>query len=180
MKLRNRRFLLFSGLVAFYLYRSNSLSDDVDKTEANVDIKLNADDDTLVNPDEYDDEGCPTVPTSFSGMTGRLGNIMSTYVNFIGLQYKLGYKYYLPLYMNYDPHNDTNAYGLTKPYLQNIFKNVSFPTAHWSNWSSSNYRDQGAGDMILFNNSKTGHKYDHCDKEYFRNGFWKLDHSLRL
>ena len=55
----------------------------------------------LVNlpiPEDYDQRGCPRVPISFSGMTGRLGNIICTYVNFIALEYKLGYKYHLPQY----------------------------------------------------------------------------------
>ena len=95
-------------------------------------------------------------------MTGRLGNIISTYVNFIALQYKLGYKYHLPLYMNFDPAN------LTKPYLSNIFKNVSFPTAHWSNFSSGNFRDAGVDDVMLFNNSRTGGQFVDCNKDYIR------------
>ena len=70
--------------------------------------------------------------------------------------------------MNYDPHNETNAFGLAKPYLQGIFKNVSFPTAHWSNFSRSNFRDSGPSDVILYNNSRTGHQFNDCDKTYFR------------
>ena len=45
-------------------------------------------------PDFYDERGCPTVPVAISSLTGRLGNIISTYVNFIALEYKLGYKYH--------------------------------------------------------------------------------------
>ena len=52
----------------------------------------------LAVPEDYDQRGCPRVPVSFSGMTGRLGNIICTYVNFIALEYKLGYKYHLPQY----------------------------------------------------------------------------------
>ena len=95
-------------------------------------------------------------------MTGRLGNIISTYANFIALEYRLGHKYHLPLYMNFAPVN------LTKPWLETIFKNVSFPTAHWSNFSSSNYRDAGPSDVMLFNNSKTGGEFLDCDLNYSR------------
>lgn len=41
---------------------------------------------------DYDSEGCPTVPFVFSGMTGRLGNVMSTYANMIAFHWRLGYK----------------------------------------------------------------------------------------
>ena len=84
----------------------------------------------IPSPADYDETGCPRVPISFSAMTGRLGNIISTYVNFIALQWKLGYKYHLP------QHSDSSPDAwYTKPYLQSIFKNVSFPTANWSNWT---------------------------------------------
>ena len=129
----------------------NPTIDTVKVEEDNIDI-----------PEDYDADGCPIVPISFSGMTGRLGNIISTYVNFIALQYKLGYKYHLPLYMNLEPVN------LTRPFLSAIFKNVSFPTAHWSNFSRGNFRDAGDTDMILFNNSRTGYEFKHCNKEYIR------------
>ena len=46
----------------------------------------------------YDSAGCPVAPVAFSGMTGRLGNIITTYVHFIALQYRLGFQYFLPLY----------------------------------------------------------------------------------
>ena len=46
----------------------------------------------------YDSAGCPVSPVAFSGMTGRLGNIITTYVHFIALQYRLGFQYFLPLY----------------------------------------------------------------------------------
>ena len=109
----------------------------------------------LPSPDDYDERGCPRVPISFSGMTGRLGNMMSTYVNMIGLQYRLGYKYHLP------QQSDNWAECCpTKPYLENIFKNVSFPTANWSNWTTP--RDAGAGDVMLFNNSRTGLREVDC------------------
>ena len=51
--------------------------------------------------------------------------MISTYINFIALQWKLGYKYHLPQH-NFNPDGK-----LTKPYLESIFKNVSFPTAYW-------------------------------------------------
>ena len=90
----------------------------------------------IPSPADYDESGCPRVPISFSGMTGRLGNIISTYVNFIALQWKLGYKYHLP------QHSDSSPDAwLTKSYLQTIFRNVSFPTANWSNWTKP--RDAG-------------------------------------
>ena len=119
--------------------------------------------DNLGTPGDYDSRGCPLVPVAFSGMTGRLGNIISTYANFIALEYRIGHKYHLPLYMNFDPVN------LTKPWLGTIFKNVSFPTAHWSNFSQveiSNYRDAGPSDVMLFNNSKTGGEFRDCDLNY--------------
>ena len=105
----------------------------------------------LPSPGDYDERGCPRpqVPISFSGMTGRLGNLMSTYVNMIALQYKLGFKFHLP------QHSDSSEDAwVTKPYLQTIFKNVTFPTANWSNWTVP--MDAGPGDVMLFNNSRTG------------------------
>ena len=97
----------------------------------------------IVSPADYDESGCPRVPISFSGMTGRLGNIISTYVNFIALEWKLGYKYHLPQYSDTSP----DAW-LTKSYLQNIFRNVRFPTANWSNWTKP--RDAGpTGEVML-------------------------------
>ena len=96
----------------------------------------------IPSPADYDESGCPRVPISFSGMTGRLGNIISTYVNFIALEWKLGYKYHLPQHTDSSP----DAW-LTKSYLQNIFRNVSFPTANWSNWTEP--RDAGpTGEVI--------------------------------
>ena len=46
----------------------------------------------IFQPSDYDPSGCPAVPVSFSAMTGRLGNMVSTYTNFIALQWRLGYK----------------------------------------------------------------------------------------
>merc|ERR1712039_963721 len=62
-------------------------------------------------------------------MTGRLGNIITTYVHFIALQYRLGFQYFLPLYTD-TPGPDGPV--MTKPLLSRVFKNVSFPTAQWS------------------------------------------------
>ena len=86
------------------------------------------DEDSNLVPNYYDENGCPIVPISYSGMTGRLGNIISTYVNFIALEYKLGYKYHLPrfIYLGKKPWITGT---LSRPYLRNVFKNVSFPTA---------------------------------------------------
>ena len=157
-KPRNKKsiFIFVSlGVIFFYAF---TLSDsDQDNPEDP--------DDNLVMAGDYDSRGCPLLPVAFSGMTGRLGNIISTYANFIALEYRLGHKYHLPLYMNFDPVN------LTKPWLATIFKNVSFPTAHWSNFSRveiSNYRDAGPGDVMLFNNSKTGGQFLDCDLNYSR------------
>jgi hypothetical protein len=92
-------------------------------------------------------------------MTGRLGNMISTYVNFIALQWRLGHKYnaamvgvdtepsryFLPLHMYGHPGYPDPRYR-TKPYFVSIFRfhqnlvktflnatfllrNVSFPTA---------------------------------------------------
>ena len=115
----------------------------------------------LDNPEEYDSYGCPVVPFAFSGMTGRLGNVMSTYINFIALQWKLGYKYFLPKYMNHHSWAD-----LTKPYFESIFENVTFPVATWSNITVA--RDASDNDVILFNNSRTNYEEKTCDKEYMR------------
>ena len=115
----------------------------------------------LDKPEDYDSSGCPVVPFAFSGMTGRLGNVMSTYINFIALQWKLGYKYFLPKYMNHHTWADP-----TKPYFSSIFKNVSFPEATWSNITVA--RDAADDDVILFNNSGTNFEEKACDKEYMR------------
>ena len=134
-------------------------------SDSNQDVSQKYPEDNLGAPSDYDSRGCPLVPVAFSGMTGRLGNIISTYANFIALEYRLGHKYHLPLYMNFDPVN------LTKPWLATIFKNVSFPTAHWSNFSRveiSNYRDAGPTDVMLFNNSRTNGENRDCDLNYTR------------
>ena len=133
--------------------------DDNDKKE-DVNLPVPDDNDGKENvnlpvPDDYDKRGCPRVPISFSGMTGRLGNMISTYVNMIALQYKVGHKYHLPQYSNtYSPYN------VTKPFLQNIFKNVSFPTANW-NWTRLPM-DAERSDVMLFNNSRTGLREVDC------------------
>ena len=64
----------------------------------------------IYKPEDYDSSGCPTVPIAFSGMTGRQGNVMCVYANFIALQWKLGFKYFLPQYMNHHTEKD-----ITKP-----------------------------------------------------------------
>ena len=51
-------------------------------------------------------------------------------------------------------NNTVEDARFTKPYLQSIFKNVSFPTANWSNWTVP--RDAGPADVLLFNNTRTG------------------------
>ena len=122
----------------------------------------------LPSPGDYDHRGCPRVPISFSGMTGRLGNLISTYVNLIALQYKLGYKFHLPLYSE----SSEDAW-ITKPYLQSIFKNVSFPTVSW-NWTLFTkdgvrmIKDAGPGDVMLFNNSRTGLRELDCGLDFRR------------
>ena len=160
IKWSDKKYLPVTSLfcLIFYLYRQSP----------SPELVLEATGDSLVTPDHYDSRGCPLVPVSFSGMTGRLGNIISTYVNFIALEYRLGYKYHLPLYMNFEP---APALNLTKPFLASIFKNVSFPTAHWSNFSRveiSNFRDASPGDVMLFNNSWTGGEFRACDLNYSR------------
>ena len=48
---------------------------------------------------------------------------------------------------------------MTKPLLSRVFKNVSFPTAQWSSFfdkEESRWRNAGQGDLLLFNNSRTG------------------------
>ena len=141
--LRQRKYFIFSIFITFcllILILKQETSPELPEHRVPFPVSAEAE---LVNipcPGDYDEAGCPRVPISFSGMTGRLGNMISTYVNFIALQWKLGYKYHLP------QHSDSSAEGwLSKPYLQAIFKNVSFPTANWSNWTEP--RDAGpAGD----------------------------------
>ena len=163
LKSKNKKSLfLFSSFCVIYCLHSSYvflLSD------SDQDVNQNDPEDNLGTPGDYDSRGCPLVPVAFSGMTGRLGNIISTYANFIALEYRLGHKYHLPLYMNFEPLN------LTKPWLATIFKNVSFPTAHWSNFSRveiSNYRDARPADVMLFNNSRTGGKFKDCNLNYTR------------
>ena len=130
--LRQRKYLIFPIGIIYCLFLFHSLSEYPVLPEVRVSTELI----NIPSPGDYDEAGCPRVPISFSGMTGRLGNIISTYVNFIALQWKLGYKYHLP------QHSDSSPDAwLTKPYLQSIFKNVSFPTANWSNWTEP--RDAG-------------------------------------
>ena len=95
-------------------------------------------------------------------MTGRLGNIISTYVNFIAIQYKLGYKYHLPLYM------DSDYVKLTKPYLNSIFKNVSFPIAHWTNFGKHGSYDAESMDELLFYNKRTGGRFASCTMNFVK------------
>ena len=139
--------------------RPNKINEN--QVEAVKDDKIN---DNLDNPEEYDSFGCPVVPFAFSGMTGRLGNSMSTYVNFIALQWKLGYKYFLPQYMNHHSWADP-----AKPYFQSIFNNVTFPTASWSK-KDGVFRDANDDEVIVFNNSRTGYQEKSCGKEYLRFG----------
>ena len=115
----------------------------------------------LPSPGDYDERGCPRVPISFSGMTGRLGNIISTYVNFIALEYKLGYKYHLP-----QRSASTEDAWVTKSYLESIFRNVSFPTANW-NWTRWP-QNAGPGDVMVFNNSRTGLRELDCGLDFRR------------
>jgi len=117
--------------------------------------------DNIYKPEEYDSSGCPIVPIAFSGMMGRLGNVMCVYSNFIAIQWKLGFKYFLPKYMNHHTAKD-----ITKPYFQSIFKNVSFPTATWTNISLA--RNAMPNDVVLFNNSRTGYKEVSCNKHFLR------------
>ena len=69
---------------------------------------------SALNEDNHDITGCSTIsrPIIFSGllgllmqqyydilgMVGRLCNMVTTYVNMIAFQYKMGYQYFLPLY----------------------------------------------------------------------------------
>ena len=60
---------------------------------------------------------------------------------------------------------------MTKPLLSRVFKNVSFPTAQWSSFfdkEESRWRNAGQGDLLLFNNSRTGFQYRDCGKDYLR------------
>jgi len=110
-------------------------------------------------PDEYDASGCPIVPMAFVEMVGRLGNMMCTYSNMIAMQWKLGFKYFLPKYMNYHTEKD-----ITKPYFQSIFKNVSFPTANWANFTLA--RNDENINLLMFNNSRTNYKEITCNKHF--------------
>ena len=56
--------------------------------------------------------------------------------------------------------------SVTKPYLQTIFKNVSFPTANWSNWTLP--KNAEPGDVMLFNNSRTGLRELECGLSFNR------------
>ena len=148
--LRQRKYLIFSLFISFSLLISllkQETSSALPEAPEPV-VPVSPELINMPSPGDYDEAGCPRVPISFSGMTGRLGNIISTYVNFIALQWKLGYKYHLP------QHSDSSPEAwLTKPYLQSIFKNVTFPTANWSNWTEP--RDagptgDGSGLMLIF------------------------------
>ena len=140
MRGKHQRILLSSAACAaiFFYFNSDILNSQPPQNSDQAEAVTGArpwrpsdnDDDIAAHPDQYDLRGCPApgVATAYSGMTGRLGNIMSTYANLLALQYRLGYKSYLPLYMNLEPAN------LTVPFLANIFNNVSLPTAHWTNF----------------------------------------------
>ena len=114
----------------------------------------------IYHPHHYDKSGCPVVPIAYSEMTGRLGNVMSTYANFIAIQRKLGLKYFLPKYINHLKKN------LTKPILQSIFKNVSFPTASLTRISLT--QDAKPEDRITFSNVRTNYTETDCNKQFFR------------
>ena len=43
-------------------------------------------------------------------MTGQLGNVMSTYANMIAIQWRLGFKYFLPRYMNHHTNQAGHHY----------------------------------------------------------------------
>ena len=146
---RRKKYFIFSLFFSFYLLVFKERNPEESQELIN-----------LPSPGDYDHRGCPRVPISFSGMTGRLGNLISTYVNLIALQYKLGYKFHLPLYSE----SSEDAW-VTKPYLQSIFKNVSFPTVSW-NWTFP--RDAGPGDVMLFNNSRTGLRELDCGLDFRR------------
>ena len=88
----------------------------------------------IPSPADYDEAGCPRVPIAFSGMTGRLGNMVSTYVNFIALQWKLGYRYHLP------QHSDSREYIQAWISLVEMVHSVaegslSAPVRKWTNGS---------------------------------------------
>ena len=152
--LRQRKYFIFSIFITFCLLisllKQETSSELAESSHTVLPVPVSPEEEliNIPSPGDYDEAGYPRVPISFSGMTGRLGNIISTYVNFIALQWKLGYKYHLP------QHTDSSPEAwLTKPYLQSIFRNVSFPTANWSNWTEP--RDAGpTGDgsvlMLIF------------------------------
>ena len=97
-------------LLSFFLWRCPLIARVTIRPEEEI---------NLPSPEDYDQRGCPRVPISFSGMTGRLGNVISTYVNFIALQYKLGYRYHLPQRSNvWEECCDT------KSFLQSVFKEI--------------------------------------------------------
>jgi len=116
----------------------------------------------LCGEEHYDAAGCPVVPLVFSGMTGQLGNVMSTYANMIAIQWRLGFKYFLPRYMNHHTNQD-----LTKPYLQSIFRNVTFPTAGWD-LTDGLARDAGPDQALIFSNSRTAGQEIGCGKLFTR------------
>jgi hypothetical protein len=61
-----------------------------------------------------DAKRCPISPIATLQHMGRLGNHISSYANFIAMQWQFGYQLYLPEDL--------------KNKLQNVFKNVTFPT----------------------------------------------------
>ena len=105
---RRKKYFIFSLFFSFYLLVFKERNPEESQDLIN-----------LPSPGDYDHRGCPRVPISFSGMTGRLGNVISTYVNFIALQYKLGYRYHLPQRSNvWEECCDT------KLFLQSVFKEI--------------------------------------------------------
>ena len=132
--LRQRKYFIFSIFTTFYLLvlllkqetspalpLLQHVSDPVSPELINI-----------PSPADYDEAGCPRVPIAFSGMTGRLGNMISTYVNFIALQWKLGYRYHLP------QHSDSREYIQAWISLVEMVHSVaegslSAPARKWTN-----------------------------------------------
>eukprot|EP00092_Neocalanus_flemingeri_P005466 GFUD01005895.1.p1 GENE.GFUD01005895.1~~GFUD01005895.1.p1 ORF type:complete len:327 (-),score=49.82 GFUD01005895.1:90-980(-) len=88
----------------------------------------------------FDANYCPLFPIATFQQTGRLANRISSYANFIALQWIYGYQ----LYLDEDFKN----------YIQSIFKNVTFPTfpinhCKIKNWYTVNH-DKDFQDFPLF------------------------------
>jgi len=107
----------------------------------------------IFHPSHYTHFGCPTLPIAFAGMTGRLGNIISNYANFIALQWTKGYKYFLPRHLYGHPGCPSGV--KTKPYISSIFRNVSFPTASWTWGGNRMVFNPKPDDVLLFHNDRT-------------------------